>query len=110
MSTTRSRGTSVAPVHGMVNAIWPHIGGRRGLIVLAIGIAAAGMAMNWGWLVAVGIAPILLFVLPCAAMCALGLCMNKAGGESCSSRQLDPGRGVRLQEGLGRGCVKDGEP
>ncbi len=85
MSTSQSRGTSVALAQGMVNTIWPYIGGRRGLIVLAIGIAAAGTAMNWGWLVAVGIAPILLAVLPCAAMCALGLCMKKGGDKSCSS-------------------------
>ena len=104
MSTTRSRGTSVAPVQGMVNAIWPHIGGRRGLIVLAIGIAAAGMAMNWGWLVAVGIAPILLFVLPCAAMCALGLCMNKAGGESCSSGNKTPAEGSDFKGGSDGGA------
>ena len=110
MSTTRSRGTSVSLAQGMVNAIWPYIGGRRGLIVLAIGIAVAGMAMNWGWLVEVGIAPILLAALPCAAMCALGLCMNKGGGESCSSGNKTPSEGVRLEEGLGRGCVKDGEP
>ncbi len=99
MSTTGSRGTSVARVQGMVNAIWPYIGGRRGLIVLAIGIAAAGMAMNWGWLAAVGIAPILLVVLPCAAMCALGLCMNKAGGKSCASGNKTPAEGSDFKRG-----------
>ena len=99
MSTTRSRGTSVSLAQGMVNAIWPYIGGRRGLFVLAIGIAVAGMAMNWGWLVAVGIAPILLVVLPCAAMCALGLCMNKAGGKSCSSGNKTPAEGSDFKGG-----------
>ena len=99
MSTTHSRGTSVSPVQGMVNAIWRSIGGRRGLIVLAIGITAGGMGMNWGWLVAVGIAPILLIVLPCAAMCALGLCMNKAGGESCSSGDKTPAEGSDFKRG-----------
>lgn len=85
MSTTRSGGISVSRTQAVINAIWPHIGGRRGLIVLAAGIAAGGMALNWGWLVAAGIAPILLAILPCAAMCTLGLCMNKTGGTSCSS-------------------------
>ena len=41
MSRTGSRGTSLAFAQGMMNAIWPYISGRRGLIVLAIGIAAA---------------------------------------------------------------------
>lgn len=49
--------------------------GRRGMIVLAALVAAAGIASGWSWLVAVGVAPILLSLLPCAAMCALGLCM-----------------------------------
>ncbi len=62
-----------------------YLGGRRGLIVLAVIVIAAGLFLNWGWLAAAGIAPILLALAPCAAMCALGLCMNKMGGKSCSS-------------------------
>ena len=31
--------------------------------------------MNWGWLVAVGAAPLILSLAPCIAMCGLGLCM-----------------------------------
>ena len=47
--------------------------------------SAAGLALNWSWLAAAGIAPILISVLPCLAMCALGLCMNRSGGKSCST-------------------------
>ena len=43
------------------------------VIALAIGLTAK---FSWGWLVAAGIAPILLAAAPCAAMCALGLCMS----------------------------------
>ena len=78
--------------------------GERGLIVLAIGIAAGGMAMNWGWLVAVGIAPILLVIIPCAAMCALGLCMNKGGSKSCSSGNDTTAKGADFKEGSDRGA------
>src|SRR3546814_3036862 len=39
-------------------------------------------------LVAVGVAPLLLSVLPCAAMCALGLCMNRMAGKSCSTGKV----------------------
>jgi len=49
--------------------------------IVAVG---AGLALNWSWLTAVGVAPILLSVLPCAAMCALGLCMRGDAGKSCS--------------------------
>lgn len=65
-----------------------YLGGRRGLILLAAAALGAGAVLNWGWLVAIGVAPILLTLAPCAAMCALGLCMNKmAGGKSCSTDQ-----------------------
>ena len=46
---------------------------RRVLPWVALG---AGAYFNWGWLVAAGIAPLLLTALPCVAMCALGLCMK----------------------------------
>ena len=54
--------------------------GRRGVL-----LALAGASFGWSWLVAVGIAPILLGLLPCVAMCALGLCMMGKGAKSSSS-------------------------
>ena len=57
---------------------------RKVLAVLAIAVIGGGLALNWSWLVAVGIAPILIALAPCAAMCALGLCMHKMGSKSCS--------------------------
>ena len=60
------------------------IGGRSGLIAATVLVVGTGLAFNWSWLVAAGLAPILIVVLPCAAMCALGLCMNKGAGRSCS--------------------------
>ena len=54
-------------------------------VILARLAIAAGLALNWSWLAAAGIAPILISVLPCLAMCALGLCMNRSGGKSCST-------------------------
>lgn len=62
-----------------------YLGGRRGLIILAIVALVAGLALNWSWLVAAGVAPLLLAVLPCIAMCALGLCMNRMAGKSCAT-------------------------
>ncbi len=37
-----------------------YLGGRRGLIVLAALALVAGLALNWGWLAAAGIAPLLV--------------------------------------------------
>ena len=57
-----------------------YLGGRRTLFVLAAVLIVGGIALNWGWLVAAGLAPILIAILPCAVMCALGLCMHKMAG------------------------------
>lgn len=50
------------------------LGNRFGLLAFAALMLGLGAYSSWGWLVAVGIAPILLSIAPCAAMCALGLC------------------------------------
>ncbi|MGH8221921.1 MAG: hypothetical protein ACREQZ_03010 [Woeseiaceae bacterium] len=67
-----------------------YIGGRRALIVLAVAAVGMGLYFSWGWLAAVGLAPLLLALAPCAAMCALGLCMNKGGGAKPSSTDAKP--------------------
>ena len=69
----------------LLHAARYYLGGRRGLLVLAGAVLVAGLALNWGWLVAAGIAPLLFTALPCVAMCALGLCMNRMAGRSCST-------------------------
>ncbi|WFP60653.1 hypothetical protein [Mesorhizobium sp. WSM4904] len=66
-------------------------GGRRGLVAGGVAIAVAGLAFNWSWLVAAGVAPVLLSILPCAAMCALGLCMNRIAGRSCATENVSSG-------------------
>ncbi len=67
-----------------------HLGSRRGFLVIGGVALAAGLAFNWNWLVAAGIAPLLVTALPCLAMCALGLCMNKMGEKSCSTHSDAP--------------------
>ena len=56
---------------------------RRGLMIAAFAVIAAGMALNWSWLTAVGAAPLILSLAPCAATCALGLCMR---GGACKNK------------------------
>ena len=57
--------------------------GWRGLTVLGLAGATVGLWFGWPSLVAAGFAPLLLGVLPCIAMCALGLCMRRGGKSSC---------------------------
>ncbi len=56
--------------------------GTRGLVILGAAVIAAGLALNWTWLVAIGVAPLLLTALPCIAMCALGVCVMPKGAKS----------------------------
>ena len=63
----------------------PWLSKRRIVLLAGLGTLAAGLALNWGWLTAVGVAPILLSLAPCAAMCALGLCMRGGGAKSCAT-------------------------
>ena len=49
-------------------------------ILIGAAVLGGGGALyfgGWSWLVAAGLAPIILGVLPCLAMCALGLCANR---------------------------------
>lgn len=68
---------------------WRHwLNARRRWWWLA-GIAIlAGVAFGWEWLAAIGALPVLLALLPCAAMCALGLCMNHKDGRSCDQSNI----------------------
>jgi len=50
---------------------------------LLIGVVLAGgtgaLVLGWDWLVAAGLASIIVAVAPCLVMCALGLCMQRTG-------------------------------
>ena len=50
------------------------LGNRFGLLAIAAVVLGLGAYSSWGWLVAIGVAPLLLAVAPCAVMCALGMC------------------------------------
>jgi len=58
----------------------------RGLIVVALSIIGTGLALGWNWVVAAGFAPLILSLAPCAAMCALGMCMMVKGNSSCAKQ------------------------
>jgi hypothetical protein len=85
MSITRLPGNhDTSPTRDILNYTRYSLNGRRGLIMLAVVALAVGLVLNWNWLVAADLAPLLLSVLPCVAMCAIGLCVNRMTGKSCS--------------------------
>jgi hypothetical protein len=83
--TIQTPAIAQTPSNGIVRVARQYLTGRRGLLLLAAIALFAGAALNWSWLVAAGIAPLLITALPCVAMCALGLCANRMMGKSCSA-------------------------
>lgn len=83
--------SEVPPRNGILDRGRHVVTGRRGLLVSAIAMIGVGMAFNWSWLVAIGAAPVILALVPCAAMCALGICMNRMGGKSCTTKASSGG-------------------
>jgi hypothetical protein len=64
---------------------------NRWVLVALGGVAlVTGIALNWGWLVAAGVAPILLSTLPCLVMCALGFCMACRSGNQQTDASKEP--------------------
>lgn len=59
--------------------------GRQGWLIAAVVLITAGAALNWGWLTAIGVAPLILSFAPCALMCAAGICMM-GGSKPCASK------------------------
>ena len=70
-------------------AVRYYLGNRWGLIGLIVLAAAVGLYVGgWSWLVAAGLAPIVLSTLPCLVMCGLGVCMMcKGQKQSTVSRE-----------------------
>jgi hypothetical protein len=98
--TVASERTTAPDRPDQPSAIRSYLGSRWLLIGMATIAVAGGLALNWSWLVAAGIAPILLSVLPCLVMCGFGLCAHKLVGRSGASRHSNPGSGAA-------GCCAD---
>ncbi|MEX2127238.1 MAG: hypothetical protein WD871_03230 [Xanthobacteraceae bacterium] len=87
-NSIESQDTSLA--RDWLNAARFHLASRRGLLAVAAAAIVAGLAFNWNWLVATGVAPILIALLPCAVMCGLGLCFHKLFGGADSTQRSSP--------------------
>lgn len=60
------------------------LSGRRNLLILTLIVIGAGAGFNWSWLTAIGVAPVILSLAPCAIMCATGFCMMRRSN-SCAT-------------------------
>ncbi len=96
METTKA-GEPSLPQTG-VALLRHYLGGRRRLTILAMAVLGVGAYFNWPWLVAAGMAPLLLALAPCAAMCALGLCMMPEKSNATGSKAGDLNAAVKPSE------------
>lgn len=87
--------------HAVRSAARDYLGNRRVLLIVGAVVLLAGIGLNWGWLVAAGIAPILLSTLPCFVMCGLGLCMMGRSCEKQSAPSADAKDAVAPSGALG---------
>ena len=82
-----------SPFRDTGDRILPLLRARRALAALGLAVVAAGLAWQWTWLTAIGVAPVLVSLAPCAAMCALGFCMAGRSGQACHTDETrtEPG-------------------
>lgn len=74
-----------------------YLGNRWALVALGGFAAAAGLYFGgWGWLVAAGLAPIVLSTLPCLIMCAFGVCTMCRSNKTLSAAPLDTANAATL--------------
>ncbi len=102
-ATTQSQGR-----HTIVRRARSWIVTPRGLTLSGITVVATGLALNWSWLVAAGIAPTVLSLAPCAVMCALGLCMGM--GQRSAPSGAKPGNGSEANAAPRPSTQADGVP
>ena len=80
--------TNASPMVGPLFAMRRFLRTRSGIVATAALGIGGGFYFGWGYVVAAGLAPLILGVAPCAAMCALGLCMG--GGHNKSQDAANP--------------------
>lgn len=77
-NTSSSRKTETSAQPGWLS-------GSRRLWLLAVVAIVGGLVLGWEQLALLGIAPMLVSLLPCLLMCGLGLCMMK-----CKDKKARP--------------------
>lgn len=64
----------------------PIMSNRTFWLVMAAVALITSLTVNWNWLAAAGVVPLLLVLLPCGAMCAFRLCSRKGDDSEPTGR------------------------
>jgi hypothetical protein len=89
MELSQRAATRIAPRVWPVLTLSGRINPRTAVILWSAGGIGIGLLLSWSWLVAAGLSSLVVAIVPCAAMCAAGLCMG-----SGNSKKTDPGAKV----------------
>jgi hypothetical protein len=95
METCKTNATAIEPSGDVpassTSRVWQivtlgdRLGRRTAVVVWLAGAIGLGLFLGWSWVVAAGVSSIVLGLLPCAAMCALGFC-GGSPGKKCSEK------------------------
>ena len=97
--------TRPSPMAGPLFALRGFLRTRLGVIAMAALAIGGGFYFGWGYVVAAGLAPLIIGVAPCAVMCGLGLCM--AGGKKSQDTNNQGANTANLNQ-IGNGLVNTG--
>jgi len=102
MTVPRSTTTEPSLGRDVLNAARYYLSNRWVLLALGSVAVIAGLSFGgWGWLVAAGLAPVILSMLPCLVMCAFGVCMACRSGKTQSTASLNAADSATSSTALG---------
>ena len=99
VSTSRQTVADTSLTRDIGRYVRHQLRGRRGMIVASVVLAAPALWFGWPWLVAAGLAPLIIAMAPCAVMCAVGACAM--GGKSCKKSEADSAASSAAEASLG---------
>ncbi|MEO5765793.1 MAG: hypothetical protein ABIR52_10830 [Casimicrobiaceae bacterium] len=82
---TRNAGASSASRVWRILTFDERLPRRTAVVLWTAAVVGLGLFSGWGFIVAAGLSSLVLGILPCAAMCALGLC-GGSSGKKCSDK------------------------
>lgn len=54
-------------------------------MVLAVAAVGSGLSLGWDSLAALGLTGVIVSLLPCLVMCAVGICASRMGGKNAGA-------------------------
>lgn len=92
---SKAAGIAMAPRIWHVLTLGGRLGRLPAVVAWLTAAVGIGVLFSWNWLVAVGLSSVVLAILPCAVMCAAGLCMGRSGGKCADpSSKAGPDKGA----------------